>query len=79
MLGLGVGAKVGTGAGGSPGNHSSMYSNPQYGDMVSGAGPAQNELGRSSEVMGSWAGSELATCHISGVGVAELAQWPESS
>lgn len=26
--------------------------------------------------MGSWAGSELSACHISGIGVGELAQWP---
>lgn len=25
---------------------------------------------------GSWAGSELATCHISWMGVGELARWP---
>lgn len=41
--------------------------------------PLRAEDSLKQRVMGSWAGSELAACHVSGVEVGGLAQQPESS
>lgn len=68
-------AGVGIGAGGYPGAPQLHVQQPSiwgYGQWSVTCSEWRTQ--QKQQVMGSWAGSELSACYISGIGVGELAQ-----